>query len=219
MNFKILVTVNKSNTIILFSLFLFYITVPYISLGIFEDLSFTCAAILSKSFLPWAVNLRPPLGSFSTSFNPSRDCKTLRATLVELLQKWLGAVPLRLRPTNNKHLLYRSQCNTEIFKWKKNVHFTVTLHYQSHNVAGFSLHFYWIGQILIWTGPQVFGDVTLPDFFLKLDAKSCILAYSEHKIVYMKKTQFLPFSLWDSCFICIFVVIFLRDESCEENYG
>jgi hypothetical protein len=51
-----------------------------------------------------------------TSFNPSRDCKTLRATLVELLQKWLGAVPLRLRPTNNKHLLYRSQCNTDIFK-------------------------------------------------------------------------------------------------------
>jgi hypothetical protein len=123
MNFKILVTVNKSNTIILFSLFLFYITVPYISLGIFEDLSFTCAAILSKSFLPWAVNLRPPLGSFSTSFNPSRDCKTLRATLVELLQKWLGAVPLRLRPTNNKHLLYRSQCNTDIFKWKKKCSF------------------------------------------------------------------------------------------------
>lgn len=119
MNFKILVTVNKSNTIILFSLFLFYIAVPYRSFEIFEDLSFTCAAILSKSFLPWAVNLRPPLGSFSTSFNPSRDCKTLRATLVELLQKWLGAVPLRLRPTNNKHLLYRSQCNTEIFKWNK----------------------------------------------------------------------------------------------------
>ena len=67
--------------------------------------------------------------------------------------------------------------------------------------SGFSLYFYWIGQIWILTGPQCFlggsgvggGGGTPPEHFWKLDAKSCILAYSEHKILYMKKTQFLPF--------------------------
>ena len=36
-------------------------------------------------------------------------------------------------------------------------------------------------------------NLNRPPSFWKLDAKSCILAYSEHKILYMKKTQFLPF--------------------------
>ena len=36
-------------------------------------------------------------------------------------------------------------------------------------------------------------NLNRPPSFWKLDAKSCILAYSEHNILYMKKTQFLPF--------------------------
>ena len=96
----------------------------------------------------------------------------------------------------------------------------MTSHMKLPWYSGFSLHFYWIGQIWIWRDPPVLGGggggFAHAEFFWKLEAKSCILAYYEHKILYMKKTQFLPFSLRDPCFICIFVVIYLRDESCEE---
>lgn len=65
------------------------------------NFSFTWAAILSRSFLPCGVSFLPPVAvSFSTSFIPSRDCRTLRATDELPLQKWLGAVPFLLRPSN-----------------------------------------------------------------------------------------------------------------------
>lgn len=65
------------------------------------NFSFTWAAILSRSFLPCGVSFLPPVAvSFSTSFIPSRDCRTLRATDELPLQKWLGAVPFLLRPLN-----------------------------------------------------------------------------------------------------------------------
>lgn len=34
-----------------------------------------------------------PSWSFSTIFSPSRACRTLRATLLEPLLKWLGMTP------------------------------------------------------------------------------------------------------------------------------
>ena len=59
------------------------------------------AAIRSKSLRPWEVNLRPPLGSFSTSLSCSKDCKALRAMVPDPALQWLGALPL-LRRTKRK---------------------------------------------------------------------------------------------------------------------
>ena len=60
------------------------------------------AAIRSKSRRPWELNRRPPLGSFSTSFNCSKFWRALRAMVPEPALQWLGALPLLRRTEINK---------------------------------------------------------------------------------------------------------------------
>lgn len=47
----------------------------------------TWAAILSRSRLPWVVRMRPPSGTFSTSFRASRAWSALRAMLPDDLEQ------------------------------------------------------------------------------------------------------------------------------------
>ena len=55
----------------------------------------TCAAIRSRSLLPWLVILRPPfVGSFSIHLSVSSVWRALRATEPDPERQWLGLVPL-----------------------------------------------------------------------------------------------------------------------------
>lgn len=89
-------------------------------MGLGLTFSFTWAAILSRSFLPCGVSFLPPVAvSFSTSFIPSRDWRTLRAIDEFPRQKWLGAVPLLFLPT-----MY-----TRIFEFLQPSHTTFRISY------------------------------------------------------------------------------------------
>ena len=63
----------------------------------FYFLALIWAAIRSKSRRPWEESLRPPLGSFSTSFNCSKVCKAFLAMVPDPADQWLGFEPLFLR--------------------------------------------------------------------------------------------------------------------------
>ena len=63
------------------------------------------AAIRSKSRRPWELNLRPPLGSFSTNFNASKDWRPLRAIPPAPARQWLGALPLLRRTEMRKKIV------------------------------------------------------------------------------------------------------------------
>ena len=52
------------------------------------------------------MSFRPPLESFSTSFNCSRACSPLRAILPEPRLQWLGQLPLLRRTENSKFISY-----------------------------------------------------------------------------------------------------------------
>ena len=81
------------------------ISKPWICKSVVQSYSFLTAtiwaAIRSKSRRPWELNLRPPLGSFSTNFNASKDWRPLRAIPPAPARQWLGALPL-LRRTKIK---------------------------------------------------------------------------------------------------------------------
>ena len=77
------------------------ISKPWICKSVVQSYSFLTAtiwaAIRSKSRRPCELNLRPPLGSFSTNFNDSKDWRALRAIPPDPARQWLGELPLLRR--------------------------------------------------------------------------------------------------------------------------
>ena len=71
------------------------------------------AAIRSKSRRPWELNLRPPLGSFSTNFNASKDWRALRAIPPDPARQWLGALPLLRRTKIKQRKKSSNNCGTD----------------------------------------------------------------------------------------------------------